>query len=35
VVAYPIIVLITGIVRREDLEAVFAGLRRRGEPPAA
>jgi O-antigen/teichoic acid export membrane protein len=34
VVAYPIIVLITGIVRREDLEAVFAGLRRRGEPPA-
>lgn len=35
VVAYPIVVLVTGIVRREDLDAVFAGLRRRREPPAA
>jgi O-antigen/teichoic acid export membrane protein len=35
VAAYPVVALITGIVRRDDLEAVRGGLLRRGGPPAA
>ena len=33
VLAYPVVTLVTGIVRREDLDAVFASLRRRADPP--
>jgi len=34
VAAYPVVVLVAGLVRREDLDAVFGGLRRQDEPPA-
>jgi O-antigen/teichoic acid export membrane protein len=34
VLAYPVVALVGGIIRREDLDAVLGGLRRRaGEPP--